>query len=70
MPLLKKMLCQLGIEEDRLRLDWVSASEGDRFVTVVNEMTETVRALGPLKLPPNGKFAAQAKGLAPPKELA
>jgi F420-non-reducing hydrogenase iron-sulfur subunit len=47
MPLLKKMLAQLGVEDERLRLDWVSASEGDRFATVVNDMTEKVRALGP-----------------------
>ena len=51
-PLLKKMLAQFGIEEDRLRLDWVSASEGDRFASIVNEMTEQVRQLGPLY--PNG----------------
>jgi F420-non-reducing hydrogenase iron-sulfur subunit len=49
-PLLKKMLTQFGIEGDRLRLDWVSASEGDRFATVINEMTEKVRSLGPLGL--------------------
>lgn len=49
MPLLKKMLAQLGIEEERVRLDWVSASEGARFVSIVNDMTEKVRALGPLK---------------------
>lgn len=48
-PLLKKMLAQMGIEDERLRLDWVSASEGDRFVSIVNEMTEKIRALGPLK---------------------
>ncbi len=47
MPLLKKMLSQLGVEDERVRLDWVSASEGDRFVRVVNDMTEKVRALGP-----------------------
>jgi F420-non-reducing hydrogenase iron-sulfur subunit len=47
MPLLKKMLAQFGIEEERVRLEWVSASEGDRFATLVNEMTEEVRALGP-----------------------
>jgi F420-non-reducing hydrogenase iron-sulfur subunit len=47
MPLLKKMLSQFGIEEERVRLDWVSASEGDRFATIVNEMTEEVRKLGP-----------------------
>jgi F420-non-reducing hydrogenase iron-sulfur subunit len=46
-PLLKKMLAQFGIEGDRLRLDWVSASEGDRFANLVNEMTEQVRKLGP-----------------------
>jgi F420-non-reducing hydrogenase iron-sulfur subunit len=47
MPLLKKTLVQLGIEEQRVRLDWVSASEGDRFAKLVGEMTEEVRQLGP-----------------------
>ena len=46
-PLLKKMLSQFGIEEGRVRLEWVSASEGDRFANIVNEMTEQVRQLGP-----------------------
>jgi F420-non-reducing hydrogenase iron-sulfur subunit len=46
-PLLKKMLSQLGVEGERVRLDWVSASEGDRFATIVNEMTEQLRQLGP-----------------------
>ena len=46
-PLLKKMLAQLGIEDQRVRLDWVSASEGDRFAGIVNEMTEQIRELGP-----------------------
>jgi F420-non-reducing hydrogenase iron-sulfur subunit len=48
--LLKKMLKQFGIEEDRLKLDWVSASEGDKFVRVVSEMVEKVRVMGPLML--------------------
>jgi F420-non-reducing hydrogenase iron-sulfur subunit len=47
MTLVEKMLPQLGIEADRVRLDWVSASEGDRFVSIVDDMTEKVRALGP-----------------------
>ena len=47
MPLLKKMLAQFGVEDGRVRLDWVSASEGEKFASVVNEMTEKVRALGP-----------------------
>jgi F420-non-reducing hydrogenase iron-sulfur subunit len=46
-PLLRKMLSQMGIEEGRLRLEWVSASEGERFAAVVGDMTEQVRKLGP-----------------------
>ena len=47
MALLKNMLSQLGIEDERLRLEWVSASEGGRFVSITGEMTEQVRKLGP-----------------------
>jgi len=54
-PLLKKMLSQLGIEDQRVRLDWVSASEGDRFASIVNEMTEQVRQLGPFNSNGGGK---------------
>jgi F420-non-reducing hydrogenase iron-sulfur subunit len=50
MTLLKRLLEQLGIESERVRLEWVSASEANRFVDIVNEMTEQIRALGPLKL--------------------
>jgi F420-non-reducing hydrogenase iron-sulfur subunit len=46
-PLLKKMLSEFGIEEERVRLEWVSASEGDRFAQIVKDMTEKVRQLGP-----------------------
>ena len=56
-PLLKKLLVQMGIEEERLRLEWVSASEGDRFATIVDEMTETIRKLGPFN---NGNGGADA----------
>jgi F420-non-reducing hydrogenase iron-sulfur subunit len=46
-PLLKSLLADYGIEDDRVRLEWVSASEGQRFADIVNDMTERVRALGP-----------------------
>ena len=46
-PLLKKMLKQLGVEEERVRLEWVSASEGARFAKVTNSFTQTIRKLGP-----------------------
>jgi F420-non-reducing hydrogenase iron-sulfur subunit len=46
---LKRVLGQFGIEEDRLRLDWISAGEGDKFVQVVSDMTERMRQLGPFR---------------------
>ena len=47
-PMLLKLLEQFGIEPERVRLEWVSASEGDRFAAVVRDLTETIRELGPL----------------------
>ena len=49
-PLLKKMLKQLGIEDERVRLEWVSASEGAKFAEVTNDFTQAVRNLGPISL--------------------
>ena len=48
--LLKKYLKQMGIKTERLRLEWISASEGKQFAELVNEMTETIRNLGPCKI--------------------
>jgi F420-non-reducing hydrogenase iron-sulfur subunit len=36
----------LGIEDTRLRKEWISASEGTRFAEVIREFTEDVRKLG------------------------
>jgi F420-non-reducing hydrogenase iron-sulfur subunit len=47
--LLKRMLKQWGIEEQRVQLVWASASEGNLLAEAVDRMTEEVRALGPLK---------------------
>ena len=47
-PLLRKLLGYVGVNPDRLRLAWVSASEAPRFVQVTKEFVATVRALGPL----------------------
>jgi F420-non-reducing hydrogenase iron-sulfur subunit len=49
--MLQRMAAALGIEADRLRLEWISASEGDKVRTVVNDMVEKIKALGPLDLP-------------------
>ncbi len=48
--LLKRVLNEMGIEEDRFRLEWISAAEADRLRTTMNDMVEKVRALGPLRL--------------------
>ncbi|MCW3993238.1 MAG: hydrogenase iron-sulfur subunit [Candidatus Bathyarchaeota archaeon] len=45
--LLKKVLEQFGIEPERVRLEWGSASEGDKFATVVKDMVEQIKKLGP-----------------------
>jgi F420-non-reducing hydrogenase iron-sulfur subunit len=48
--LLKRLLAGFGIDPQRLRLVWVSASEGERWATICNDMTEQMRRLGPLQL--------------------
>jgi F420-non-reducing hydrogenase iron-sulfur subunit len=50
MALVKALLAAAGIDQKRFRLEWISASEGQIFQAVVNEMTEQLRALGPCKL--------------------
>jgi F420-non-reducing hydrogenase iron-sulfur subunit len=42
----RRLVRMLGLEEGRLRLEWISAAEGPRFAQVINEFTDQVRALG------------------------
>lgn len=48
--LLKRLLQQMGVEDERLRLEWISAAEADRVRHVINDMVEKIRPLGPLSL--------------------
>ena len=48
--LLQKYIGQMGIKKERLRLEWISASEGKQFAALANEFTETIRQLGPCKI--------------------
>ena len=57
-PLLKKMLEQMGVEPQRVRLAWISAAEAPDFVRLVNEFTEEIRSLGPFH--PEREPAAEA----------
>jgi len=56
--LMHRFLDYMGIVEGRLRVDWVSASEGARFAQVVRELTKAVRDLGPW----NGHKAGRQDG--------
>ncbi|HEX9978546.1 MAG TPA: hydrogenase iron-sulfur subunit [Acidimicrobiia bacterium] len=47
--LMRRLLNDFGIDPNRLRLVWVSASEGDRWAETANEMTREIRALGPVR---------------------
>ena len=45
----KRLLKAAGVEPERLRLEWISASEGERFAEVITEFTEEIKELGPVK---------------------
>jgi F420-non-reducing hydrogenase iron-sulfur subunit len=45
--LTQKVLEGLGIEPERVRLEWISASEGDKFAAVVRDMVHQIKELGP-----------------------
>jgi F420-non-reducing hydrogenase iron-sulfur subunit len=49
--MLKRFLDQMGVEPERVRLEWISAAEGEKVKRVINEMVETVKRLGPLGMP-------------------
>ncbi len=50
MRMLKGLIAQTGLEPERLRLEWVSASEGARFAELVKEFTNQIKELGPSPL--------------------
>jgi coenzyme F420-reducing hydrogenase delta subunit len=61
----KRLLADLGVEPERFRHEWVSAAEGEKFSRLVREMTEQVRALGPLRW----RALMQAKGVGHGQDL-
>jgi F420-non-reducing hydrogenase iron-sulfur subunit len=44
---LKMALKLIGVEEDRVRLAWISAGEGEKFSLLIRDMTDKIRELGP-----------------------
>jgi F420-non-reducing hydrogenase iron-sulfur subunit len=49
---LKSMLDDYGLLPERIRVEWVSASEGKKFADVIKEFVEDLRRLGPNPLRP------------------
>jgi len=48
--MLKKLIARTRLEPERLRLEWVSAAEGERFAELVKEFTNQIKAMGPSPL--------------------
>ncbi len=46
LKVLMSLLEFFGVEQERLRLDWVSAAEGNKFANVMNDFANTIRTLG------------------------
>jgi len=57
---LREALKFMGLEEGRLRLEWVSAAEGEKYAEVIRDFTEQVKALGPSPLRKRGAGKAEA----------
>jgi F420-non-reducing hydrogenase iron-sulfur subunit len=51
----------LGLGEERLRLEWVSAAEGGRFAQLIKEFVEDVKKVGPSPLRNSGKEKEKAE---------
>lgn len=47
MAILKTILATLGLEDDRVWVRWISAAEGAKFARTMNEVTQTIKKLGP-----------------------
>ncbi len=50
MKALAGMLEKLGLSPERLRVDYVSSAEGEKFVQIVKEMNEQMKVLGKEKI--------------------
>jgi F420-non-reducing hydrogenase iron-sulfur subunit len=44
----KRLLAHVGVKPERLRIEWIAASEGNRFAEIMNDFARQVNALGPL----------------------
>lgn len=67
--LMRRVLAQMGIEPERLKLLWASAAEGQIFADAINAFVEEVRALGPLNWNANGGARSEPDELLSKEEV-
>jgi F420-non-reducing hydrogenase iron-sulfur subunit len=65
----KNVVRMLGLEEGRLRLEWISAAEGARFAHIIDEFIEQLRELGPSPLGGDGRIATAAVAASEAEEV-
>jgi coenzyme F420-reducing hydrogenase delta subunit/ferredoxin len=65
LPVLASLLTFTGLEPERLRLDWVSASEGERFARITTEFTNKIREIGPSRWKTAGRPVKEVPSLQP-----
>ena len=63
--LLQRVLAQLGIEPERVKLVWASAAEGVKLAQEITTLVEEIRALGPLYSRPNGSNGKRLEWVTP-----
>ncbi len=51
---LENVVRELGLEKERLQLNWISASEGEKFANFIRDVTAQIKKLGPSPLKPEG----------------
>jgi F420-non-reducing hydrogenase iron-sulfur subunit len=62
MEFLQDFLREVGVDRERLKLEWIAGSEGAKFARVVQEMVDTVRRLGPFRVVPEPALEGGGNG--------
>jgi len=69
MKLTKELVELAGIEPERLALEWISASEGEKFAKVVTEFVDRIRNLGPMPTKNDQKLMKRLEAAAEASKL-
>ncbi len=62
MLVLEKLLGSVGVDPERLRVDWISASEGEKFSRTIKDFTEKIKRMGPMNGGSHGAGSKETRG--------